>query len=618
MCGLNAIIDKTLSVSSSAIHQMLSVTTHRGPDHKGEAHYTLHDAALFLGANRLRIQDVRARADQPLLDPEGRYVLIFNGEIYNFYDLKNELIKAGFTFTTSSDTEVLLNWLKYKGRDGIRQLEGMFSFVFADVMGGRVLAARDRWGMKPLYYADNGSQIIFSSELSGILSSGLVERELNRSQVAHYLQYKYARRPYTFYKNIVELEPGELFIYENGKNRTESYLEAKNNEPEMLYLEDNNSLLSKVESLLRASLVTRLQSDVPVGLLLSGGVDSTLLLALAREEGYSMPSFSVVNSKSDANYGTGDYKYARLAALQYRCEHTVLEVDDSILKDFDTIIRQMDQPVADSGAWMTYLASKSASDSVKVILSGAGADELFGGYNRHKAFYWYLKNIEAIKKILPFLRYAGQVVPDGKNIPMRKHFRLFKKWAWSLDKTPRDTWNRMISIPEFAELEPGDQWPQKGNMDEYMRNALENDRQNYLISDVLAISDKMSMLNSVEMRLPYLDISLSSYVRKVPPAILLSHGGKSIPKKILKKYGGKKFSDRKKEGFGLPLGNWLRNEKHDYLWELFSEDDHLIFDFVRREKITRLIENHRQGSADLSQALWTVLILGYWLAKEFE
>jgi asparagine synthase (glutamine-hydrolysing) len=155
-------------------------------------------------------------------------------------------------------------------------------------------------------------------------------------------------------------------------------------------------------------------------------------------------------------------------------------------------------------------------------------------------------------------------------------------------------------------------------MDEYMRNALENDRQNYLISDVLAISDKMSMLNSVEMRLPYLDISLSSYVRKVPPAILLSHGGKGIPKKILKKYGGKKFSDRKKEGFGLPLGNWLRNEKHDYLWELFSEDDHLIFDFVRREKITRLIENHRQGSADLSQALWTVLILGYWLAKEFE
>ncbi len=618
MCGINAIIDKTSSAGTMPIRRMLSVTAHRGPDHSGENHYRLNGDRLFLGANRLRIRDVTARADQPMQDPAGKYALIFNGEIYNFYDLKNELIGKGFTFISSSDTEVLLNWLIYKGRKGIRLLDGMFSFVFADLASGTVVAARDRWGMKPLYYANNGSQVILSSELRGVLSSGLVERKLNRGRVAHYLQYKYARRPHTFYDGVMELEPGKILIYENGEISTETYCSTEYNAPDNSYLQDDSSLLSKAEDLLRSGLVTHLQSDVPAGLLLSGGVDSTLLLALAREEGYTMPTFSIVNRKRDANYGTGDYKYARMAALQYRSDHTELEVDDSILKDFDLFIRRLDQPVADSGAWMTYLICREAAGAIKVLLSGAGADELFGGYNRHKAFYWYLKNRKSIKIMLPFLRYAGSMVPDGRNIPWRKQFRLFKRWAYSLDTTPRETWNRMISMHEFAEMTNADNWPKDKETEAIMQYALEDDRKNYLISDVLTISDRMSMLNGVEMRMPYLDGSLSDFVRRIPPGKLLIHGGKNILKQILIAYGGKKFSARNKEGFGLPLGNWLRNEKHDYLWELFSEDDHLIFDFVKRDKISGLIKKHRQGNVDLSQELWSVLVLGYWLAKEFE
>lgn len=597
---------------------MQAVTTHRGPDHAGETHFLIRDARVFMGANRLKIHDVTKRSNQPFQDSGGRYSLVFNGEIYNYYDLKNELIQEGCVFRTSSDTEVLLNWLIKKGRQGIENLSGMFAFVFSDRELGIVLAARDQWGMKPLFYTHTESQIVISSELRGVLASGLVERRLNRNQVAHYLQYKYAGRPETFYEHVFEMEPGCSFVYEDGKVDIDAFLNTSGKSKEMEPGAGSTRFSSDVERLLRSSLVTHLQSDVPVGLLLSGGVDSTLLLALAREEGYTMPSFSIVNRKSDASYGTEDYKYARMAAGQFRSEHEVMEVDDAILKGFYEFVEQLDQPVADSGAWMTYLICKKASDSVKVVISGAGADELFGGYNRHWAFNKYLQHRKALMALLPAIRLLGPVLPDGGIIPMRKQLRLFKKWALSLDEDPGTTWNRMIGMPEFMVRQKMDFWPEKPDLRINMNFALEHDRSQYLISDVLAVSDRMSMRNSLEMRLPYLDDTLTDFIRNIEPEYLLSRGGKTILKEILNTYGGKKFTARKKEGFGLPIGNWFKNKKHDYLWELYSEDGHLIFDFVKREKILGLIKTHRRGTADLSQELWSILVLGNWLAKEFE
>jgi len=618
MCGINVIIDKSMLISGEAIRQMLSATTHRGPDHKGQKLYSTKDANIHIGANRLRIHDIATRSDQPFQDISGRYAIAFNGEIYNYDELKNKLIRNGCVFRTSSDTEVLLLWLIQRGVQGIRELNGMFAFVFFDLELGSILAARDSWGMKPLYYTNNGTQIIISSELQGILASGLVKRSLNRNQIAHYLQYKYADRPETFYENILQLEPGFCLKYEKGKYEIDRY----NEKSEFLFnIEsgDNISGLStKIENLLRDSLLTHLQSDAPLGLLLSGGVDSTLLLALAREEGYSVPTFSIVNRKSDVSFGTEDYKYARMAALQYQSDHTVMEIDDTILEGFNAFISQMDQPVADSGAWMTWLICQKAAESVKVVLSGAGADELFAGYNRHKAYYWYLKHHKAVKALMPVIRFTGSVLPDGRYFPLRKRARLFKRWAQSIDTDPEVTWNRMISTPEYMDINRVESWPDMMNNNAYMSHALENDRLQYWISDVLTISDRMSMQSGVEMRMPYLDVALSDFARSISPESLLRRGGKGILKEILKTYGGKKFAFRKKEGFGLPAGNWFRYKKHDYLWELFSENDHLIFDFVKQEKILRLIDRHRGGTVDLSQELWSVLVLGHWLAKEFE
>ncbi len=605
-------------IGVEAIRQMLSATTHRGPDHMGKRLFSIKDANVHIGANRLRIHDITERSDQPFQDISGRYAIAFNGEIYNYDELKNELIRNGCVFRTSSDTEVLLQWLIQKGEQGIRSLNGMFAFAYFDLEMGSMIVARDSWGMKPLYYTNTGTQIIISSELQGILASGLVKRSLNRTQIVHYLQYKYAGRPETFYENILELEPGFYLKYEKGEYKVIRYKETS----EFLFNieagEKTNRLSTEIEKLLRNSLLTHLQSEVPLGLLLSGGVDSTLLLALAREEGYSVPTFSIVNHKSDVSYGTEDYKYARKAALQYRSDHTVIEVDDTILGGFNEFISQMDQPVADSGAWMTWLICQKASESVKVVLSGAGADELFAGYNRHRAYYWYLRHHKEVKALMPAIRFTGSVLPDGRNFPLRKRVHLYKKWAQSIDSDPVVTWNRMISTPEYMDINNIGLWPDMMNTNAYMRHALENDRLQYLISDVLAISDRMSMQSSLEMRMPYLDGALSDFARSISPEILLMHGGKGILKEILKTYGGKKFAFRKKEGFGLPAGNWFRNKKHDYLWGLFSGNDHLIFDFVKQEEILKMIERHRGGAVDLSQKLWSVLVLGHWLAKEFE
>lgn len=618
MCGINVIIDKSRLIGKEAIQQMLSATAHRGPDYTGRKFFSTGDVNLHVGANRLRIHDITERSDQPLHDVSGRYALVFNGEIYNYEELKNKLLETGCIFRTSSDTEVLLHWLIQRGEKGISELNGMFAFVFFDLESGGIIAARDSWGIKPLYYVNTGGQIIVSSELQGILASGLVKRSLNRNQVAHYLQYKYARRPETFYEGILELEPGCFLKYEKGEYNINSYKEVSKFLNDTTYGEKTGPLTKEVEKLLRDSLLTHLQSEAPLGLLLSGGVDSTLLLALAKEEGYSVPTFSIVNRRSDISFGTEDYKYARKAAMQYRSDHTVLEVDDTILEGFNEFIGQMDQPVADSGAWMTWLICRKAAETVKVVLSGAGADELFAGYNRHHAYYWYLKHDKIVKALTPAIRTAGSVLPDGGSFPLRKQLRLFKKWAESIDINPEITWNRMISTREFMDVNKTMSWPDISKMNAYMNYALENDRLQYLVSDVLTISDRMSMQSSLEMRLPYLDRALSDFVRSISPEKLLMHGGKGILKGILESYGGKKYARRKKEGFGLPAGNWFRNKKHDYLWELFSGNDHLIFDFVKREEILSLINRHRKGSIDFSQELWSVLILGHWLAKEFE
>ncbi len=626
MCGINIIIDKHKNLDATIINIMSEFTRHRGPDETKIYRFDDKTTSYFLGANRLKISDSSNAASQPFISSDSKFVLLFNGEIYNFYALKNELINKNINFSSHSDTEVLFHWLRLNGKKGIEKLEGMFAFVFIDIDNNEILIARDRFGIKPIYYYKDENYFIASSEIKSIIGTGLMKKELNTSQIQHYLSYKYAKQPETLFQNIYELKHGFVLHFQKDKWQMEKFFQI----PTVTINTAPN--LTLIEEMITDSLLQQLNANVPLGLLLSGGVDSTLLLALARKEGFTLPTYSIVNSKSDASFGTKDYHFSRLAATKYNSEHHELEIDISVLDQFDNFIDTMDQPIGDSSYLMTSEICKMASKSqpyhtpdgeagqagMKILLSGAGADEYFAGYNRHFAFYKYLNNKRVLDFLFPLFKPVLNSLPSGFPHPFRKQFRLMKKWSKSYDKSPSKTYYNFL---KFNEISFNDHMIEShdlpANDQDLFAWALHHDQNNYLIGDVLALSDKASMQHGIEMRVPYLDEKLVNYIAGIPQSSLLKNGQKWILKELLKKHGGAKFVNRPKEGFGLPLSNWLFDTRISHLWELFDSKDSIIFNYLEKDKFDYLATQQKQNAEDHGPLLWSILVLGHWLQRNF-
>jgi asparagine synthase (glutamine-hydrolysing) len=612
MCGIHLIIDKTQILKAGIINTMASQTLYRGPDETNTATVKSKTQNYHFGVNRLKITDASDAAGQPFFSLDKRIALLYNGEIFNFYSLKNELIQKGIRFSTNSDTEVLFHWLRTFGISGINDLEGMFSFVFINFDTDEIIIARDRFGIKPLYYFQDEKYFIASSEIKPILSTNLVAARLNKAQIGHYLLYKYPKTPETFYQNITELSPGAILHQVSNK----SNLERIN--PVSAGQECQNPQLSEIENLITDSLLKQINAPVPTGLLLSGGVDSTLLLALAKQEGYSLPTFSIVNSESERSFGTDDYKYAAKAAKQYGSEHHELEIDISILEKFDALIQQIDQPVGDSAFLMTSEICRYASGSMKILLSGAGADEIFGGYNRHWAFYKYLRHRKTAGYLLPAIRKFTNLLPDGYAHPLRKQVRLMRKLSNSYDVSPAHTYHKFLTFDEFPLTIASETIPELKGINDWMRWALDHDLKNYLVGDVLELSDRASMRHGIELRVPYLDDKLVDIAKSLPIDFVMSKGRKWILKELLTKHGGREFAHRPKDGFGLPLSHWLTDKRVGYLWEFVNNRNHIIFSFVDKGVIDRLLQQQRQKTHDHGPLLWSILILAHWLQRNFQ
>ncbi len=610
MCGINLIIDKSKSLRPDVILSMADRTKHRGPDeHKTKiienplAHY-------HLGANRLKITDHSSTASQPFFSEDQRYALLFNGEIYNSSHLKNQLLNHGIQFVSHSDTEVLFHWLKTFGSDRTCDLQGMFAFVFIDFAIDEVLVARDRFGIKPAYYSRRQPFFIFSSEIQPIVQTGLIPKELNKRQIPHYLQYKYVKLPETLYRDVYELVPGHVLKIHGDQFETISFIEGPDHH------ETEPIEISKVEELIKDSLLQQITAPVPIGLLLSGGVDSTLLLALAKEEGFSIPSFSIVNTREESSSGTNDFHYAKKAAQLYGSEHYEIKMDISILEQFETFITKMDHPIGDSSFLMTSEICRYASDSMKVLLSGAGADELFAGYNRHWAFHQYLKYKHSLNKIIPMLKFLSQFSTMPMPVSLKKQMRMFKKASYDFAENPGTTFNNFLSFHQMKDgkFNP----PENLSNEQWLSWALEHDLTNYLMSDVLALSDKASMQHGVELRVPYLSEELVNYLKKGQAEYLLKNGRKWLLKELLIKKGGKEFATRPKEGFGLPLSHWLMNKRINHLWEFKDNSNHLIFEFLNKDLLETLLLQQRHKKADHGPLLWSILVLAHWLSHHFE
>ncbi len=626
MCGISLIIDtKTESAGSQklelALERMQKQQQQRGPDSSGTVMLPWNEGTVAMGSRRLQILDASAFADQPMQRSwRGRQGwLSYNGELYNYADLRNELLQLGCTFRSSSDTEVVHYALLVWGVKALPKFNGMFALAYYEQSQSgtsRLLLARDRWGQKPLYYTRQHNQWLAASELQAILASGLVKKELNQAQLWYYLRYKFARRPHTFFKDVYELEPGHYLLLEPQMNPVIQKFVLPSPAP-IDPVATDEKVLERVEELLTDSLLNHLQSDKPVGLFLSGGVDSTLMLALLRQHAAGqVPVCFTIGTAEDSSWSTQDLHWAEKAAAQWDAYHQPLLISSStVLDNFSELAGNQDQPIAD-GAWLlTYLLSQHvAAARVKVVLGGAGADEQFAGYHRHSAFGAYLQHQRRLAPLLPMLKSSSSLLPTGKLVPGRQLWQLIKKFGSNLNKDPYQTF---LNFTSLAILQQAADEPAVQPEGEPLQWALDHDRQQFLISDVLALSDKASMQWGLEMRAPYLEGLLSDYVAQLPAKYLLKNGKKWLTKALLDKCGGKAYSQRRKEGFGMPFGAWVQQGKTEHLWQWLQQSEHALHEHLPAAVTRDLLDKHRKGKADYNQELMALALLASWMEKHF-
>jgi asparagine synthase (glutamine-hydrolysing) len=561
MCGINFIHFKNDKGDSSFIEKMNKATQHRGPDATKYISTPFQNGFAYLGHNRLRILDLSENADQPFVSDCKNYFLVFNGEISNYKKLKSYLETTyQVVFKTNSDTEVLFQLLIHEKIEGIKKLEGMFAFVFLSVKDNSLIVGRDNFGIKPLYYFENDNYLVISSEIKGILATGLVKKELNESQINHYLTFRYAQKPQTFFKHIFEIEP---FFQENKEN-TET-------ENEELFLE----------------------SDVPMGLFMSGGIDSSYLAVVAkRDYGISLPCFTVVDKENiDSDF---DFIYSEKITKELKIPHEPLFLDESIYSEWEKFVEITDQPISDPASILAWKLSEHAKKHVSVALSGAGADELYGGYNRHKAFQKYLNYKPFLLALKPYL------LKYFKNKPN------YSKFLHSINESEFETFINFTKL--FTDF-PTSVKVQKPLDNNFLFWALKFDIDNYLFSDVLAITDRYSMQHALEVRVPFL--------HKYPTGFPKNLGKEKLVFR-LQNEGFKYLNYREKTGFGIQLKNWMQSPIFKDLVKKYLQDERLIiYNYVSLELVTKQLEEFYIQNKDNSQQIWALLLLSSWIEKEF-
>jgi len=570
---------------------MQEVNRFRGPDASQVFEEKQINWQIGLGVNRLQVIDKDAGSNQPMISGCGNFILVYNGEVYNYRELKNQLIGKGHEFKTNSDTEVVLLWLKEYGTGGISSFKGMFALVFIDLTAKRLIVARDRQGIKPLFYYKSANTLIISSSVQAIEATQLVKLKINNKAIGDYLSYRHVMDSNTFYQEVYAQEPGIISVYAADLSVTESILELPYNEDD----KDLKTILTETASLF-------MEAETAPGLMLSGGVDSTLLLAILRNElDVGINTYTLASGN--------DQKWAKMASAQYNSRHLEIQVTIDSLQQVDSFLKQTDQPIGDHGAFATWLVAEAASKNSNTLLSGAGADELFAGYNRHRAYNYYLKNQSQallFKKLSQTLGFINSM-PKTANQFLR-----------GIEVNPILTYQNFLQNHGIKKSISSDNlWPAPKSLRDNMAEALKFDQSQYLVADVLAITDNSIMQHGIEARVPYLYDDVLSYANSISVQDKCKMKGKGPLKKILIDYGGLKYTRRTKQGFGLPMAAWLQDKQSFWLWEFLSNDSP-IFEYVQQVEINKLLRLHQEGKKDNSMQLWSILVLENWLTRFYK
>ncbi len=587
MCGINIIISTTNLLVEEPLQAMQDVSRHRGPDDSGLFFHTNNNWQIGIGVNRLQVVDKDEASNQPMISACGNYVLAYNGEVYNYQDLRNQLLNKGHEFKTQSDTEVVLLWLKENGTKGLSAFKGMFALTFIDLGRKQVIIARDRHGIKPLFFYKADDKLIISSTINAIEACGLANLTINDKAISDYLSYRHVMGNYTFYQEAQSCDPGIATVYNETLSGVNSVIETQS-------IEEDRDL----KNILIDTISMVYEAPTSPGLMLSGGVDSTLLLAILNKE----LGISKVNTYT-LGYGE-DGKWAKKAAVQYDSRHHEVPVSMDALQRMDEFLKYTDQPIADHGAFATWLVAGEATKTSNVLLSGSGADELFAGYNRHRAFNYYLKNQRQALNIQSAINKLGLMSFLPKSAQ-----QLFK----GLDTNPTTTYQNFLQNHGIENKEnPDIIWEAPKSLAENLEKAIEFDRSHYLVADVLAVTDNSMMQHSIEARIPYLYDDVLSFAGNIASQDKIKNNGKAPLKKILADYDGLKYTQRPKLGFGLPMADWLRDKRSFWMWEFLLKDS-AVFKYVPKINIYQLLRLHQLGKTDNSMQLWSILVLEKWL-----
>jgi asparagine synthase (glutamine-hydrolysing) len=618
MCGIVGVFDRSgAPVDRDLLNKMRSVLRHRGPDGDGE----FLDNEVGLGHLRLSIIDVEG-GGQPIDNEDGRLQVVFNGEIYNFIELRAELEAAGHQFKTRSDTEVIVHAYEQWGPDCVRRFNGMFAFALWDSQRRELLLARDHLGIKPLYYLELGTRILFASEIKALLQDSACPRDVDVAALAELFTFRYVPSPKTLFKGIRKLPPGHRMTISRRGIEVERYWTWV---PGLHTQRSEEALIEEYQTLLEDAVRLQLRSDVPLGLFLSSGIDSGVLLAIMSQ--YSSTPVRAFTIGFEGGEKSNEVDDARDLARMFGANHDFMMVTaDDYERYYDRYLWDLEEPVGNETAAAFYFVSKITSQHVKVALTGQGADEPWAGYDRHLG-----AKLSAYSSRIP-VGVTDSLASVVTRLPGR--FERLKRSAVSLGEP--DVLTRFAKIYSFFSEEMKErlfcdslkgQLAAAGSQPKEALRRLQGDvatldpltqilyldTRTNLPDDLLMVGDKMSMANSLEARVPFLDYRLIEFIERLPPGMKLNKlTGKYLHKRALEKWLPREVVWRKKKGFDNPVEHWFRNRMRPFVEEHLLSRDSAVARFFDQAYISRLLELDRGGKEQYRRHIYLLLSFELW------
>lgn len=624
MCGIAGIFSFKNPVEGfkNKMEKALVQLNKRGPDAHG---IFLHNKVL-LGHTRLSVIDTSEAANQPFTDETGRYTIVFNGEFYNYKQERKILEEKGLKFRTASDTEVLLKMYIHYGTDSFEKINGCFAFALYDRVTGKMVIVRDRFGINPLWYFRDNDNVIFGSELKALMALG-IPKELDFDSMRLYFNLNYIPAPWSIFKNTFKLEPG-TYLELNGNEVSQHQYYAIDYKSPGTFNKSYEEAKAQLEEILDNAVQRRLVADVPLGAFLSGGIDSSVITALASRHTSQLRTFSI--GYSDEPF-FDETRYSELVAEKFKTNHSTFKLNNSDLySELFNFLDYIDEPFADSSGLAVYLLSKKTRQHVTVALSGDGADELFAGYNKHRAHYLASKD-NFTNYLLKFSAPAFSLLPSSRNSGLMNKIRQIKRYSSGIYLNEKDRywqWCSLMNDKTTRRLLSNKPFPEFSSRRSKIISEIDNskDLNRILLSDVklllpgdmLTKTDMFSMAHSLEVRTPFLDHEVVNFAFSLPAAYKIESG---IKKKILqdsfRKILPEELYNRPKHGFEVPLLKWLRTELQPLINEDLLNSDFIrtqnLFDYNTVKSLKKQVLSRNPGDATAN--IWALIVFQYWWKK---